>query len=359
MSARTEVFLVTASRARGAPLYLTRTDAILGRGAHGADTFEFGGRLLATIPSYYGCGSARGPASPDCASTEVLAFAPEKSAFQRAFTLATAGPSQTAHYVARGGAAFIIVAENFNDQICFFEVLRTGQPAKRGCVDVPGAGAMAVAEAGDDIILVAASYHDNGWSTRSRVFIADARGVGAGALAIKETQQIPTRGAHDAELALLDGALYLFFAEDRDDASPRIESSVLVWVPAKRAFEPLQTIPTDGAHGGKFFVGPDGAAYLAIANFGDRHGQRYEARSEVWRKGRGDARFALFAGVDTHGATDVEHFVLAGRHFLAFANEGDIGKRLHQTSVVYEVSAGADAAVDARGENNLISTLKG
>ena len=34
----------------------------------------------------------------------------------------------------------------------------------------------------------------------------------------------------------------------------------------------------------------------------------------------------LHEEIATFGATDVEHFVIDGRHFIAIANEGDLGQ---------------------------------
>lgn len=64
------------------------------------------------------------------------------------------------------------------------------------------------------------------------------------------------------------------------------------------------------------------------------------------------AAFELVAEVDSQGATDAEHFVMTSarghvRHFVALANEGDIGARLHQRSVIYELLA-SDAGAAAQ-----------
>jgi hypothetical protein len=279
----------------------------------------------------------------------VLTLDFKKSAFIMSGSLSTAGPSQTSHFVTRDGSAFIIVAENFNDAVCFFAI--SEEPSgrmlfsKHRCVSVPGAGAMAITEVDDTLVFVAASYHDNGWHTTSRVYTADARATGAAALDFREVQRLDTRGAHDAELKEMHGTLYLFFAEDRDESTTRIESSLFAWHP-DTFFQLVQRIPTDGAHGAKFFICPGNAACLAIANFGDRRGQRYASRSEIWRKKPSDAVFSYFDAVDSHGATDVEHFVLHSRHFVAVANEGDIGKRLQQTSFIYELIADDRAHAD-------------
>jgi hypothetical protein len=208
---------------------------------------------------------------------------------------------------------------------------------------------MAVATSGDDVVLVAASYHDprTGWDTRSRVFLGDARAGGAALRFTESPQRLDTHGCHDVELAWVGGELLLFLSEDRSPTSTRIASSLLAWDAAARAFVPRQRIPTDGAHGARLFEGPDGAPHLFVANFGDRLGKRVEARSALWRR-RGAARqprgaaasFELVAEVPSFGATDAEHFTIDGRHFIALANEGDIGSRRHQRSVIYELLAG-------------------
>ena len=40
--------------------------------------------------------------------------------------------------------------------------------------------------------------------------------------------------------------------------------------------------------------------------------------------------FVLHEEIATFGATDVEHFVIDGRHFIAIANEGDLGQACWQ-----------------------------
>jgi hypothetical protein len=172
------------------------------------------------------------------------------------------------------------------------------------------------------------------------VFRADARAAAAD-LRFAESQRIETFGCHDAELAWLGGELLLLLSEDRAPHGTRIESKLLRWDAPSRAFALLQRIPTDGAHAAKLFEGPDGADYCFIANFGDRLGARYASRSTLWRRARRPAAqaqpFELVAEVESQGATDAEHFVIAGRHFVALANEGDVQAGLHQRSSVYEL----------------------
>ncbi len=159
--------------------------------------------------------------------------------------------------------------------------------AKLQCLPVPGAFLMALAEAGDELMLVASSYQDpaTGWSTRSRVFRADARAAAAD-LRFAESQRIETFGCHGAELAWLGAELLLLLSEDRAPHGTRIESTLLRWDAPSRVFALLQRIPTDGAHAAMLFEGPDGADYCFIANLSDRLGARYASRSTIWRRAR-------------------------------------------------------------------------
>jgi EPTP domain len=347
MGADSVVYRIDSS---GRDLALKELQRIRGRGAHGADSFAVGAERFLAIPSYYGCGSDRGPAKDSCKSTQVLRFDASRAleggagrgAGARRRRLATSGPAQTVSFAARDGTPFVVVGENFNDHVVLYRgSAAAGEPfalSKHQSLRVPGAGSMAVAEAGDELLLVAASYHDNGWSTRSRVFRADARSPAAD-LRFAESQTIDTNGCHDVELQRVGGELFLFLSEDRSPTGTRIESSLLAWDASTSKFVVHQRIPTDGAHGAKLFEGPDGNAYLFVANFGDRLGGRYASRSALWRqpaRGR-HQQFEFVADVPSQGATDAEHFVFAGRHFLAVANEGDIGARLHQRSAIYEV----------------------
>ena len=385
MGADSWVYELSLGGGGGGALSLRELQRVRGQGAHGADVIAVASPageqlLLLTVPSYYGCGSARGPAptGPDaCASTLVLRWDSAalreggvgRGAFVELQRLATSGPAQTNHFIARDGTVFLLVGENFNDEVCLYRLVGAGGDSaaagagaarprfdKHQCLPVPGGGSMAVAEAGDALLLAASSYHDNGWATRSRVFRADARAAGADVRFV-EAQTVATNGAHDAELASAGGELWLFFSEDRGNGGPLVDSSLLRWSADADGFVLHQRLPGDGAHGARLFEGPDGgAAYLFVANFGDRHGERYAARSALWRqRSRGPHEpFERVAEVASFGATDAEHFVLGGRHFIALANEGDIRNRLHQRSVVYELEVlGAVGPSGDEGDGDL------
>jgi len=359
MSADSVIYRATAAAAAGGALALEEVQRVPGKGAHGADFFESprGERFL-VIPSYYGCGSARGAAdqAPDaCRSTLVLRHDAAEGRFVEHQRLATSGPAQTDHFVTRGGATLLVVGENFADLVTVFALnAATGLFERGQSLAVPGSGAVAIFEMRDEVILTAASYFDpeSGWSTRSLVFAADAT---VEPLDFVERQRIPTFGAHDADVAIAAGQLFLFLSEDRSEGSSQIHSSLMTWNGGSEGWEVIQKLPGDGAHAAEIFQGPDGAAYVFVANFGDRLNRRMASRSTLWRQPRLGAPFEQVADVASQGATDAEHFVLNGRHFVALSNEGDIGSRLHQTSVVYEliveaVEEGGASAEDGDGE---------
>ena len=53
----------------------------------------------------------------------------------------------------------------------------------------------------------------------------------------------------------------------------------MLWQAPGLGFVPVQRVPTDGAHGAELFRTASGSVWLAVANFGDRLGQRYAAES--------------------------------------------------------------------------------
>ena len=336
----------------GSGLTLRPQQRFPGSGAHGADFFSAGGSHFLAIPSYYGCGSERGPAQPGCGSTAI--YRREGARFVEHQRLPTAGPSQTTHLPlpgaaggGGGGTTWLLTGENFDDKICFWE-LRDGLFEKRGaCLHVPGAGAMAVAVEGrhgwaGPTLLVAASYHDRGWATQSRVFRFVAGGARGGRF--EEVQRIDTVGAHGVALRHLGGELLLFFAEDRGPNGPLVNSSLLRWEGGR--FVKVQGLPTDGAHGARLFS-LGGVPHLFCANFGDRLGSppRYAARSALWRAAgpRGEPPWTLAAEVPSQGATDVAILEgVGGFTFAVLSNEGDLGRRAHQVSVVYRVDPGPE-----------------
>ncbi len=102
----------------------------------------------------------------------------------------------------------------------------------------------------------------------------------------------------------------------------------------------IQSIPTYGAHAAELFE-VSGSLFLAIANFGDRHGKAYSAESTLWMLTRGGGegdKFELACNINTQGATDFEHFRIDGVDFLIASNEGDLENNEFQQSVVYRMA---------------------
>jgi hypothetical protein len=323
-------------------LKLTEVQRFRTKGAHGVDVFNTNKNkddVFLSIPNYYGCGSDRGPAKDGCDSTFVYKYNNTDQKFHMFQTLRTSGPAQTDHFVLNDQNIFLIVGENFNDEVCIYKLEATDSLfTKHSCLKVPGAGSMAIINEGDDgIFLIASSYHDNGWRTNTRIYRADTTDQD---LVFTEHQRILTYGCHDAEVGKFSTGTFVFLSEDRSESSSTIESSLLIYNPSSKFFQIHQRIPGDGAHAAELFEGPDGAVYLFIANFGDRLCQRYASFSTLWRQNGNLGQFEQISRVSSQGATDVEHFVVQGRHFLGLSNEGDIGNRKHQVSVFYELVTG-------------------
>eukprot|EP00933_Yihiella_yeosuensis_P007111 TRINITY_DN11201_c0_g1_i2.p1 TRINITY_DN11201_c0_g1~~TRINITY_DN11201_c0_g1_i2.p1 ORF type:complete len:442 (-),score=72.58 TRINITY_DN11201_c0_g1_i2:233-1558(-) len=336
------------------------------KGAHGWDYLEaMTDERLLVMPNYYGCGNdpklSRG--SKSCNSTVIYAWPhglPDVT-FRKVASFQTAGPGQTDHFHTHDGRTFLVVCENFVGEISIWE-LESGrrQPVKfkkLQTLNVPGAGASAMMMAGGYMYLIGTSYHDpkTGWATRSLVFrgrMDDFEGFEP-----KPIQEIPGFGPHDAEAFTWlherhswMPRSFLFLSEDRDQSTSLVNSQILEFNAETELFEVLQKIPTDGAHGAEFFEGPDKVPWLAVANFGDRHGQRYAAESTIWRFNETDHKFELEHRVKTHGATDWEHFKIGESHFLAVSNEGDLGNGLHQTSEIYRINPKITDIVDTHGD---------
>ena len=117
----------------------------------------------------------------------------------------------------------------------------------------------------------------------------------------------------------------LFLSEDRDNAGSKIESKVMIFDHSTNRYAVSQRLPTDGAHAAEFFEirsevdeheveEQESSLWLAIANFGDRLGKRYESESTVWRLDHRQTNlFQRVASVPTVGATDWEFFRLVDR----------------------------------------------
>lgn len=95
-----------------------------------------------------------------------------------------------------------MIAENFGSEVTVHKLLNRNPSGPVHDVvarhlqslPIPGVAGCAVLEINSSWYLIAASYHDNGWRTQSKVFEFDARRE-----AFVEIQSLDSYGAHDAE----------------------------------------------------------------------------------------------------------------------------------------------------------------
>lgn len=379
MGAKSVLYSVAIKQRSGGNLSLTEVQRFNTRGAHGLDWFtvkrsDAGDEInqsfqFLVIPNYYACKRGATDADEKCEGTAIYREMRRKSdsavfaSFQK---LPTYGPSQTDHFVAADGSAYIVVGENFNHEVCIFRFVKTDEQSsklnhqyafvKHQCMPVLGAGSIAVVEIGTRIFIVASSYHSSktGWTTQTLVFVAENIVGGETSVGVhfELHQEIETVGCHDANYAFVRGIHFVFLSQDRNSASPHVNSTLLTFNPATQLFQTLQQMATYGAHGAKVFEGPSGHAYVFVSNFGNRKKKKFKAVSTLWRQNtavvdasnaeevetaRTSFLFSEVAHVRTYGATSAEHFVLHNRHYIAVSSEGDLHGGLHQVSTIYEL----------------------
>lgn len=135
----------------------------------------------------------------------------------------------------------------------------------------------------------------------------------------------------------MDGRVLIAIASDRQDKNTLINSPVFVFDEAEGRFKPFQDLPSDGAHGARFFEAFS-HTWLALANFGDRFGQRYNSSSSIWRLQ--PSGFVKAGEVSTWGATDWEHFELNGENYIVVSQEGIIKDRMYQQGPIFKLQVG-------------------
>jgi hypothetical protein len=200
--------------------------SIYSRGAHGVDYLEIPSfdhidqevKKCIVIPSYYYCEVGK-----KCPATKIYSWVDAIGKFTEAVAIDSTGPSQTVHFRV-GRRVFIAIAENFASVVSIYELRSVGGVITSSAVQelgVAGAAACAVHTIAGCVYLVAASYHDKGWQTRSKIFALEES-----SLQFQEVQQIITHGAHDAEMIEFRGRHFLIFAEDRDSGGSLINSNV-------------------------------------------------------------------------------------------------------------------------------------
>eukprot|EP00667_Euglena_gracilis_P010937 EG_transcript_11151 len=340
-------------------LSVTPVQELATKAAHGWDYLVVGEgtgrRPTLVVPNYYGCGGRKTlDSSGACKSVAIWQWDRATGNFTLAHRLYASGPSQTDHFEAHG-ETYLVVAENFNRSVSVFRFTGDGTAGleKVQTLVVPGSGCAVMGHRrSGEWFLATASYIFKRrpslifrWEENERQF--------------RPFQEIEACAPHDVAFGEVAGELALLLAEDRNATTPRITSQVFLFDPRRRQFAPLQTLPTDGAHGARVFTDRMGQAWLAVANFGDRLGKRYAANSSLWRYAAADGRFRKAADVPTQGATDWEHFRINGLDFVAVSNEGDLSHNLHQQSVIYYLDLRCGGAVDpwARPSSGSVAVL--
>ena len=147
--------------------------------------------------------------------------------------------------------------------------------------------------------------------------LADQAGIVATTLpTFQQSQSIEIDGAADLEFFTLDGEAYLAVAQDGNDVTSVVDSTLYQWDGS--AFVEFQRVATNGARDWEFFTIGD-EAYLAVANAGDDATHQVDSKIYRWN---GDG-FVEHQSLPTQGATDCAFFSVAEDHYLAIANAQD------------------------------------
>ena len=115
---------------------------------------------------------------------------------------------------------------------------------------------------------------------------------------------------------MLTGFKYLFYYQDCSGSS----------------FEKYQDLSTKGAHAVEAFI-IDGSLFLAFANFGNQQ-IGLNTASVIYKMSDLNGQFSLYQAIDTAGGYDIEYFTIANNHFLAVANHNN-GATYQLNSVIY------------------------
>ena len=95
-------------------------------------------------------------------------------------------------------------------------------------------------------------------------------------------------------------------------------------------FEKVQDLPTRGAAGVEHFI-IDGSLFLAFANY---HGdiKKHKTGSMIYKMDKSTGRLSLYQTLQTRGAYGLKYFSIANKHFLAVTNHYD-GTYLRDSTV--------------------------
>ena len=134
----------------------------------------------------------------------------------------------------------------------------------------------------------------------------------------EEVQLLPSAGASDSASFVAGGAQYLVVAHYRayDSCYGDVDCE-----------HPPGLDPHDSCYGDIECTNPEGADPLVKDTF-----MPYNIESRVWRFDEVLGQFVPHQDVATRGALDLEHFVIAGRHFLAVANNFDSARSTARTT---------------------------
>eukprot|EP00759_Apiculatamorpha_spiralis_P048999 PhF_6_TR44161/c1_g1_i2/m.67610 len=137
-------------------------------------------------------------------------------------------------------------------------------------------------------------------------------------------QTIATIGAVRWAITTFGGTTYAFVSNYQNGANYNQNSVVYSWSAAANSgnggFVSLQSIATQGAMYGKFFV-VQNLLYLAIAQYRDAGGAVNPTTSPVYRFN--GATFVLFQSLNTYGCRGIEFFMRGSVNYLITLESGD------------------------------------
>ena len=197
--------------------------------------------------------------------------------------------------------------------------------------DLPTRGAVDVEHfiIDGNLFLAFANYHGDikKYKTGSMIYKMNNS---TGRLSLYQTLQ--TRGAYGLEYFSIANKHYLAVAS-LYDGTYRPDSSVYQW--NGRLFVDFQKLSTKGASHFTYFK-RYGENYLVVANY--RDGSTYSTKSVIY-KWRGD-KFNRFQDISTEAAMGCAAFVINGDTFIAFANSYNSQHKHSVQSTVFKWSGG-------------------
>ena len=159
-------------------------------------------------------------------------------------------------------------------------------------------------------------------------------GCSSGLHFFEKFQDLPTRGAVNVEYFTIDGILFLAFANYYGDINNHKTSSMIYKMNEQtEKFSLYQTLQTRGASGLEYFSIAD-KHFLAVSN---RYDGTYQLDSAVYQWN--GQWFVVFQKIPTKGATDFTFFTINGENYLSVANYYD-GSTHSTKSVIYKWSNG-------------------